>query len=213
MSIYYLLSGVDTEKGFQGEIVDILKKDIKGYKNFVAISSSPNDYKKNDQYFETYKKWFNMINSDLKYYELIDNRKDDNEMKQVLEQGEVILICGGDTKSQIEFIKEHKLDEILCKLNKSVIMGISAGSINMAKRVFLSKDEKYDTETQIYDGIGLVDINIEPHFDLENVDLINEIQKYKNEFDVIGLPNESSIRIDNNEIKYIGKYYKINEDV
>ena len=47
-----------------------------------------------------------------------------------------------------------------------------------------------------------------PHFDINNLEWVNENKKYSYIHEIVGLPNESTIIIDNNDsINYIGEYY------
>lgn len=96
-----------------------------------------------------------------------------------------------------------------CKklFKNKILIGVSAGSMNMAIKGYYSSDKDYP-KTWFYDGIGLVDITIDPHFDINNLEWVNENKKYSYIHEIVGLPNESTIIIDNNDsINYIGEYY------
>lgn len=85
------------------------------------------------------------------------------------------------------------------------MIGISAGTINMAVHTLCIKDEDVK-ETVWYDGIGLVDINIELHFDLENQEY-NQNNLYPELFqnEIICLPKSSALRVDEEgKVTYIG---------
>lgn len=43
-----------------------------------------------------------------------------------------------------------------------ILIGVSAGSMNMAIKGYYSNDKDYP-KTWFYNGIGLVDITIDPH--------------------------------------------------
>ena len=55
--------------------------------------------------------------------------------------------------------------------------------------------------------MGITDITIDPHFDINNEEQVNEIRKNSKNIRIIGLPNDSAIVISNNNIKYIGDVY------
>lgn len=68
---------------------------------------------------------------------------------------------------------------------------MSAGSINMAKRVILGKD----IELSIYDWIGLVDINIEPHLDSESKEHMKDIYEVSQYSVIYGIYDNTFIKI------------------
>lgn len=86
-----------------------------------------------------------------------------------------------------------------------ITIGMSAGSINMAKRVVLAKDmEDNIPELSIYNGIGLVDINIEPHLDSSSENHLNEILEATQFSTIYGLNDNSFIKIVDNNISIYG---------
>lgn len=204
MGIKYLLSGPDIEKGFEGEIVDLLKNDLRGKRNIYFISSTPDNYEMNDLFFNNCKRWFDDLGLDLNKYLLIDNRIVTNKLISTIKDADIIFLLGGDPFEQIGFLKNTKIDKFLKKFD-GIIMGVSAGAMNMGNKVYYSKDDDYP-ESVIYDGLNLVDITIDPHFDPNNKDQISEFLKFSENIKIIGLPNISSIRV-SNEVKFIGEHY------
>lgn len=88
-------------------------------------------------------------------------------------------------------------------------MGLSAGAINCAKRVVLAKDESDNIpELSIYSGLGLVDINIEPHLDLTREKHLQEILEAAKHTEIIGLYDNSFIRVDGTEYQIFGPYHR-----
>ena len=145
---------------------------------------------------------------------VIDNRISKKEAKEYIKKAEVVWLSGGNTLNQIKEIKEYDLIETLQNREK-VTIGMSAGSINMAKRVVLAKDINDNIpELSIYDGIGLVDINIEPHFDPTDEEHNKDIYEASKSSTIYGLYDDSFIKIVDDEITIYGdyiKYEKINK--
>lgn len=76
----------------------------------------------------------------------------------------MIWLSGGPTLTQIRHIKEYRLIESL-REQDGVTIGMRAGSINMARQVVVAKDlDDGIARLSQYEGISLVDFNIEPHF-------------------------------------------------
>ena len=101
---------------------------------------------------------------------MIDRRLNPEEATNIIRNASVIFLMGGTTLAQMAFISEYGLTGPLQNFN-GVIMGISAGAINMGKTSLCTKATETE-KTLLYDGIGLVDFTIEPHFDPDNRDLI-----------------------------------------
>lgn len=141
MSIYYLCSGFAKDCGFSAEIVAQLHKDIKNKKSLVYIASlpSPERYEKTAFYMAINTSWFEKIGSTFEQTSVIDHRKSPDEAVNLIKNASVIFLMGRTTLAQMAFILEYGLTEPL-KYHNGVIIGLSAGAINMAKVSLCSKD-------------------------------------------------------------------------
>ena len=121
------------------------------------------------------------------------------------------MLIGGDTLKQNEFLMKNDLKPII-KTFKKVVIGISAGAINLSNISLCSKDEEDGVEKTItYEGIGRINYTIEPHFDIDNkIFLQNELYPLSEKMTIYGLPNNTGVRIidSNFEILY-GDFYTI----
>ena len=94
----------------------------------------------------------------------------------------------------------------LSSLNNKIVIGMSAGAINMAKKVVLAKDPDDNIlELSIYEGLGLTDINIEPHCDFSNKEHWKELEK-ASEINEIVVMNDDAYIICDDDISYYGTY-------
>ena len=204
--INYLLSGIDKVKGFTELQAKYLKQDIKKTNVITFIASTFSDIEKSSMYLEIMINWFKKINIIFKEVYLINDLVVPINTKKYIDKSDVVFIMGGDTLKQIENINKYGIIPNLQKRN-GITIGISAGSINMAKDVALARDI-YDNipNHSFYNGIGLVDINIEPHFDINNNFHNKDIQEISKENKIICLPDDTFIRIEK-EINIIGNYY------
>ena len=90
------------------------------------------------------------------------------EMFSSIENADIIFLMGGDILKQNEFLMKNDLKPII-KTFKKVVIGISAGAINLSNISLCSKDEEDGVEKTItYEGIGRINYTIEPHFDIDN---------------------------------------------
>ena len=139
----------------------------------------------------------------------IDSRLSEYEMKKNINSSDIVFILGGNTLKQIEYINKYNLKNAI-KNENHILIGVSAGAINMAKKVVLAKDLSDDISSlSVYEGIGVSDYNIEPHCDFnDNIhfkDLI-EASFYTN----LIVMNENCLIIINDKSKKIyGDYFYI----
>lgn len=207
MRINYLFSDISKEQGFNEIQREYLKKDIKNNDTIVFIATTFDDYEKNDLYYNNLIKHFKNIDITFNKAYLIDNRVDKDLAKDYILKSNIIFLMGGDTKKQIDSVKEYDLFEIL-KSKEGIILGVSAGSMNQSSRVVYKNDyNNYVIED--YEGLGYIDINIYPHLDFNNIDYLKEVFEVSNYTKIVALPNDSFIRIENNNIDFVGEYYTI----
>lgn len=207
MRINYLFSGISKEQGFNKVQKEYLKKDIKNNYTITFIATTFDDYENNDLYYNNLIKHFKNIDITFNKAYLIDNRVDKDLAKDYILKSNIIFLMGGDTKKQIDSVKEYDLFEIL-KSKEGIILGVSAGSMNQSSRVVYKNDyNNYVIED--YEGLGYIDINIYPHLDFNNIDYLKEVFEVSNYTKTVALPNDSFIRIENNNIDFVGEYYTI----
>lgn len=206
MAKIYLLSGGDY---FPEEVVKSLKKDLKGKHNLVSIGAK-REYEKNDIYFYGSDSSIGTIDvfnfSDLDNFNLIDGRTKKEEGLELLKNADIIYLQGGDPFVQLDFIMNNGYDKFLKKYD-GIILGLSAGTMNLGKIAFYSKDDDYP-ESKFYEALGLTDLIVDPHFDINNDEKVKEITKFSRKHTIIGLPDYSAIIIDNEGvIESIGPNY------
>lgn len=121
----------------------------------------------------------------------------------------------------MKFFKEIGLRDIIKQI-KGVVIGISAGTMNMCDTVYNFPEEVTDLdEPRMFDGLGLCQDIIIPHFDGKTyqldfeglLDVVNDfVLPASHEKDFIGFPNDSYILIDDHGKKsYHGTFYKISK--
>lgn len=200
--------------GFTNDFINSIKEYYTNAGSFVLVASDFSTHLKNDKYTDIFVNMFKSNGLIFNESHVIDNRISRVAAKEYIEKAEVLWLSGGDTLKQIKDIKEYDLIEVL-QTREKITIGMSAGSINMAKRVVLAKDINDNIpELSIYDGIGLVDINIEPHLDPTNEEHNKDIYEATRLSTIYGLYDDSFIKIVDEEITFYGdyiKYEKINK--
>lgn len=186
------------------DLIIELKRELKGYSNLVFVCSNPSDYKNSEKYSSLIVKSLSLSGIKFDMIDLIDDR---NWLfsKSLISNADLVILLGGDTVTQMEFFNDIELSDKLKKCN-GVILGISAGTINMASNAYCSKDD--NEETAYYKGLGLTNINIEPHFNINNKKRIQDIlleDSKKQAF--VALDDDSFIIAKGNTAKIFGNAY------
>lgn len=198
--IKYLFSNVDKVNGFNEQQIKYLSIDLKTCKSILFV---PGDYDK-EKYIIYKDKIINWLKSiEVSFSECYLTGLDDE-----LKSYDVIFLMGGNPINQIEIINKINLKNIINKAK--VVIGVSAGAINLSKEAIYFND--YSKKVEMYDGIGLTDINVYPHFDITNEYFVEEVKMVSRLKSLIALPNNSFIKIDDKKIEFIGDSFKIDKE-
>ena len=200
----YLFSGPLETGGFPKIIREQLKIDLKNIKTIVLICTKPNNFEKNNIYKKRITRDLKEVCNPLDII-LLDNRINKEDGINFLKNADMIYLLGGNPLSQLEYIKDNEYNNFIDK-NK-IIMGTSAGAMNLAKHSYYSKDDDLN-ESFFYDGLGLTDVTVDPHFDLNNKEQVNEFKKYNKVHKIYGLDNDSAIKIFKDKVSFFGNIYK-----
>jgi len=198
--IKYLFSNIDKVNGFSELQSKYLSKDLRNCNNILFV---PSDY--DNEKYTIYKdkiiSWFDNIGISFKENHLVS-------LDDELNDYDVIFLMGGNPIKQIEIINKINLKNLINKAK--VVIGVSAGAINLSNEAIYYND--YSEKIEIYDGIGLTDINVYPHFDINNKEFLEEVKMVSKIKTLIALPNESFIKLDDEQIEFCGDCYKVAND-
>lgn len=211
--ITYIFSSFDKDIRFN-EVANYFKNDMVLYKNIVFVPANFENMEKVNGYANIDVSWFKEIGINLNGITVLNDTMTKEEMFSSIENADIIFLMGGDTLKQNDFLMKNDLKPII-KTFKKVVIGISAGAINLSNISLCSKDEEDGVEKTItYEGIGRINYTIEPHFDIDNkIFLQNELYPLSEKMTIYGLPNNTGVRIidSNFEILY-GDFYKISNN-
>ena len=185
--ITYIFSGFSVEEHFGKEVSRVFQKDLKDCKNIIFIPGGMGKNSKTDKYVNTDVEWFREIGIDIENVDIFDVNMNEETLGEKINNADIIFLMGGDTIGQFEFISKLNISEKIKEFQGAVI-GVSAGAINLGKISICSKDIDDGVEnTKIYDGIGRIDYTFEPHFEINNDELLkNELFPASNKFKIYG---------------------------
>ncbi len=122
---------------------------------------------------------------------------------------------GGNPVKQNDFLMEYELSEPI-KQSKAVVMGASAGAINMSAKWLCSKELGFEAETSsLLNGVGLDGFSVLNHYDLENnTDLVlSELSPLSKEMVIYASNKDCAIRVKGDRIDIYGNVYVISDSV
>ena len=195
---------------FLEKLVRLLHEDITDRKSLVMISANPFLHK-NEEVGATERSWLDQANIMFDEYHLIDYSVQKEEAQKLIQNTSVIFLLGGNTVEQNGLLIKYELSDLI-KKSRAVVMGTSAGAINMSAKWLCSKYTGYKVEiSSIYDGIGLDDFSVLSHFDLENniAQIQGELSPLLEEMNVYASNKDCAVRVKGDKIDILGNVYLI----
>ncbi|MFJ7971890.1 Type 1 glutamine amidotransferase-like domain-containing protein [Psychrobacillus sp. NPDC096389] len=186
----------------------VLQEDITDRKSLAMISSNPSFYEDDGA---TERSWLEQAGIMFDEYHLINYSVQKEDAQNLIQNASVIFLLGGNILKQNEFLMEYELSHSI-KNSGAVVMGASAGAINMSAKWLCSKSFGYKVEiSSVYEGIGLDDFSVLSHFDLENnIPLVqDELSPLSEEINIYASNKDCAIRVKGDKIDIIGNVYLI----
>ena len=167
-----------------------------------------------DEYVDIAKnEWLNPAGIVFDQYHAVDTKMDKATAQDAVKNASVILLTGGYTLPQMEFIREYGLDAAIKESRATVIIGFSAGSHNMAAKYVDAVDNNYESgKRAVYNGLGLDGFSFEPYFSLTNVYrhgldsselLQNHLLPLSQEIDIYATANDAVIRVEKGKVEVV----------
>ena len=94
------------------------------------------------------------------------DRRNQKEAQLLIWQADLIILSGGHVPTQNKFFHEIKLQQLL-KNYQGVVLGISAGTMNAAERVYVQPEEVGESVPEFkrfLKGLGITHVNVLPHY-------------------------------------------------
>lgn len=199
---YYLLSGMDEKNNynFYPGIAKKFKKELKKFNTIVYIPTYPDNKEKCEELSKSEK--FKNIGINFEKNIVLNNSYSAKKIQEIISKNELFFLYGGNPYKQIEFIEKYNIAEMI---KNKVIIGLSAGSINMCKNAICTKDEDFE-KSNLYQGMGLLNFSIEPHFDCSKTDVLKDLKNFSKVTDIYALEDDAYIIIEDNMINFYRKY-------
>lgn len=206
MKTHYYLGWFDNF--FPENLSKVLQEDITDRKSLAMISSNPSNY---EDVGATERSWLDQVGIMFDKYHVINERVQKEDAQMIIQNASVIFLLGGNILNQNRFLVEYELSDSI-KKSSAVVMGASAGAINMSAKWLCSKNFGDEVEiSTVYDGIGLDDFSVLSHFDFENnIALVqSELSPLSEEINIYASNKDCAVRVKEGNIDILGDVYLI----
>lgn len=198
-----LFSGFPTHH-FPDDIARVLREHLPRRESLVFISAWPEDYARNDDDSDGMHAMFAERGMAFADHRVIDRRTDAADAVKLARAADCIFLMGGDVTRQMALIRDLGLDSVLLS-SRAVILGVSAGSMNMGRYVA----EIWESKT-LQKGLGLTDITIKAHY-TEDAWFLPALKELSMTQPVAAMEDESAIFIKAGAVWKIGNIHWIDK--
>jgi cyanophycinase-like exopeptidase len=192
-------------RSFPYKIAERLREELLKRDSFVCVSAWPADYERNEIDSANMHGLFEEYNMPFARQYVIDNRTETSHATRLIHEASCVFLMGGYPKLQLELIRNKNLD-VAIRNTDAAVLGLSAGSINMAKRSLDTKESPVP-----YDGLGLADITVKPHFEPENQQVLSTLLQISIELPICAMEDDSAIFVSGDHISFTGLIHWISK--
>lgn len=202
-SLLGLFSGFPT-RHFPDAIVKVLRENLPRRESLVFISAWPETFARNDDDSDGMHEMFAERGMAFVRRCVIDRRTMAADAVQLVREADCVFLMGGDAILQMMLIRDLGLVPALLSCG-AVILGVSAGSMNMGRYVA----DVWETKA-LYEGIGLTDLVVKGHY-AEDAWFIPEMKAISVTRPMIAMEDESAIFIRENAVWQTGSIHWIDK--
>ena len=185
---------------FTDEINQVFRENLPVRGRLVFISAWPEDHARNDEDSDGMHQMFAERGMGFASHFVIDRRTSPAEAAELVRAAGCVFLMGGDPVLQMALIRDLGLVSPL-RDSRAVILGVSAGAMNMGRQVAEIWDSK-----AFYEGLGLADITIKSHYTEGDwfVPLLKELSRAH---PIVAMEDESAIFINEDGKRALGRMW------
>lgn len=202
-SLLGLFSGFPT-RHFTDEIAQVLRENLPRRESLVFISACPEGCARNDDDSDGMHGMFAERGMAFADHRVIDRRTNAADAVKLVQASDCVFLMGGDVTLQMALIRDLGLVAAL-RASHAVILGVSAGAMNMGRYVA----DVWETKA-LCEGIGLTDIAAKGHY-AEDAWFIPVLKAMSMTRPIVAMKDESAIFIKSGAIWSIGNIRQIDK--
>lgn len=164
----------------QNEFVDRLRSVLPRNPRALFVCSNPDDHDTTCHFGADTVAAFSEAGIAFSGYQVLDGCNAE-DAAFLIENSDIVILAGGHVPTQNDFFRDIDLAELLADF-PGVVMGISAGSMNLAETVYVQPEEEGESDPEFprfAPGLGLTDINILPHYQKTKDNLLDGLRLYE----------------------------------
>lgn len=154
---------LNPENGFEENLRRCLPEKIR----CLFVASSPDSPHLTERFAGEMKACFEEAGFTFSDFQILDRRKQ-ADAQLLIWKSDFIILAGGHVPTQNAFFQDIGLRKLL-RNYQGVILGISAGTMNAADRVYIQPEEPGETVPEFprfAEGLGLTKLNVLPHYQM-----------------------------------------------
>lgn len=149
----------------ENQFLDNLRQCLPEHPRCLFICSDPDSAYLTDKFGYEMAKAFEEADLGFSDFQVLD-RRNQKDAQLLIWKSDFIILAGGHVPTQNAFFQEIGLRDLL-ENYQGVLMGISAGTMNSAERVYAQPEEEGESAPdfeRFLPGLGLTEINVLPHY-------------------------------------------------
>ena len=167
---------LNPENGF----VDNLRSSLPEKIRCLFVASSPDSPKLTERFGGEMAACFEEAGFVFSDFQILD-RRNQSDAQLLIWKSDFIILAGGHVPTQNAFFQEIGLRELLRNF-QGVVLGISAGTMNAAERVYIQPEEPGESVPEFprfAQGLGITTINVLPHYQQVKDDYLDGRRLYE----------------------------------
>ncbi|NLW69710.1 MAG: type 1 glutamine amidotransferase-like domain-containing protein [Eubacteriaceae bacterium] len=190
-------------RSFPLEVAEKLREGLPHRSLLVFVSAWPDEFGRNDEDSAGMHGMFAEYDIAFDKHCVIDERMESLQAAELIGLASCIFLMGGHPAKQLKLMRSKGLDKAIIN-SPGMVLGVSAGAINMAKHSLDTKESPL-----FYPGLALADITVKPHFEPENPQMLAELMQVSRTLPIYAMEDDSSIFVKNGDITHTGRIHYI----
>lgn len=179
---------INPANGFLSQLQQVVPQNSR----VVFVSANPSVPAFGDHCTVSMARAFEDVGFTFEAFDCLD-RRNSHDAARLIGKSDWVILGGGHVPTQNEFLHEIALDRLLHNYD-GVVMGISAGSMNMARTVYAQPEEQGEAIDPSYErfrrGLGITEVQVLPHYYMCKEQMVDGLRIY----DEVAMPDSAGNR-------------------